>query len=92
MSVLIKDMRLPKSCYECNLKVICDYASMNGWISNRRDSMCPLVEVKEPHGDLVDRDELLAEYDKQHKGLAGGARKIMVDAKAVIEAEGSKDE
>ena len=88
MSVLIKGMEMPECCYECNLKMICDYASMNGWISNKRDSMCPLVEVKEPHGELVDRTELLAEYDRQHKGPAGGARKIIETAWTVIEAEG----
>ena len=50
---------------------------------------CPLIEVP-PHGDLVDRTELLAEYDRQHKGPAGGARRIMEQATAVIEAEGSE--
>ena len=56
-------------------------------INISRPDWCPLVEVKTPHGDLVDRSELLAEYDRQHKGPAGGARRIMEQAKAVIEAE-----
>jgi hypothetical protein len=47
---------------------------------------CPLIEVP-PHGDLVDREELLAEYDRQHVGPPGGARRIMEQATAVIEAE-----
>jgi hypothetical protein len=47
---------------------------------------CPLIEVP-PHGDLVDREELLAEYDRQHVGPPGGARRIMEQAAAVIEAE-----
>lgn len=46
---------------------------------------CPLIEIPTPHGDLVDRNELLAEYDRQHKGPAGGAGKIMEQATAVIE-------
>ena len=47
-----------------------------------------LIELP-PH-DLVDRTELLAEYDRQHKGPAGRARRIMEQAKAVIKAEGSE--
>ena len=50
---------------------------------------CPLVEIPTQHSDLVDRNKLLAEYDRQHKGPAGGARRIMEQADAVIEAEGS---
>lgn len=33
--------------------------------------------------DLISRAHVLAEYDQQHKGLPGGARKIMEDAPAV---------
>ncbi len=57
-----------------------------------RPDWCPLIEVETPHGDLVDRTELLAEYDRQHKGSAGGARRIIETAKAVIEAEGETHE
>ena len=46
---------------------------------------CPLVEIPTSHSDLVDRNKLLAEYDRQHKGPAGGARRIMEQAEAVIE-------
>lgn len=33
--------------------------------------------------DLISRAWVLAEYDRQHKGPPGGARKIMEDAPAV---------
>ena len=33
--------------------------------------------------DLISRAHVLAEYDRQHKGRPGGARKIMEDAPAV---------
>lgn len=33
--------------------------------------------------DLIDRDALIAEYDRVHIGAPGGARKLMVDAPAV---------
>jgi hypothetical protein len=33
--------------------------------------------------DLIDRDALIAEYDRVHIGAPGGARKLMQDAPAV---------
>ena len=47
----------------------------------------PDVLIELPQHDLVDRTELLAEYDRQHKGPAGGARRIMEQATAIIKAE-----
>ena len=101
MSVLIKGMEMPKNCKECMFADFEDvdfdyvlyctankkYADLDmydhpmGW-------NCPLIEIPTPHSDLVDRDVMIAEYDHQHKGPAGGARQIMVDAPTVIEAEG----
>ena len=91
MSVLL-NITMPKACEVCSCNddnwrcgatgEYFDYDDMH----ERRRADCPLVEVP-PHGDLVDRAELLAEYDRQHKGPAGGARRIMEQAKAVIEAE-----
>ena len=50
----------------------------------------PDAMIELPPHDLVDREELLAEYDRQHVGPPGGARKIMEQATAVIKAEGMK--
>jgi len=95
MSILIRGMEIPEECNACPLAnynmgtMYCKALtpSPKGFhiieFEGRRED-CPLVEVKEPHGDLVDRDELLAEYDRQHKGPAGGARKIMETAPPVI--------
>ena len=47
----------------------------------------PDAMIELPPHDLVDREALLAEYDRQHVGPPGGARRIMEQAKAVIEAE-----
>ena len=98
MSVLINGMKMPKNCAMCERWSICEclkeyedyesvlYAVDDGDLIRADD--CPLVEIPTPHGDLVDRDAMIAEYDHQHKGPAGGARQIMANAKAVIEAEG----
>lgn len=59
MSILIKGMKMPGVCYECDF---CNY----GFCSQReryvtaiqdRDADCPLIELP-PHGRLIDADEL----------------------------------
>lgn len=99
MSVLIKGMEMPKCCAECEWHEY--YGGDYDWVhacrrtgtmpienaETERANDCPLIEVPTPHGDLVDRTELLAEYDRQHKGPAGGARRIMEQATAIIKAE-----
>lgn len=103
MSIIVRGMEMPTSCtecpccrhdnwngetaHQCNVLFITFGAEDENWIYNTRPNWCPLIEIP-PHGDLVDRDALIAEYDHQHKGPAGGARQIMVNTKAVIEAEG----
>ena len=89
MSILIKGMDMPNVCAYCFLDASeCDlHAKVNIWRERHPD--CPLIELP-PHGDLVDRNELLAEYDRQHEGEAGNARKIMEQGETVIEAEGNE--
>ena len=74
---------IDKITYDCKLMYGNDYPDFESQYAN-----CPLIEIPTPHSDLVDRDALIAEYDRQHKGPVGGARQIMVDAKAVIKADG----
>ena len=66
MSVLIKGMEIPESCWDnCpfereNIKheVVCSLTRKGyNWGLTERPSDCPLVEVP-PHGDLIDRDAL----------------------------------
>jgi hypothetical protein len=94
MSILIKGMEMPQKCGQCKLfhaehpmhcMAVEGYRTVGAPYGMPRPDWCPLVEVKEPHGDLSDRNKLLAEYDRQHEGEAGKARKIMEQAKAVIE-------
>lgn len=96
MSVLIKGINIPKGCWGCRFRrwengygdqcIITDTFIKDIFI---KEKDCPLVEIP-PHGDLVDKDYLLFEYDRQHEGPAGGARKIIEDAPAIIDAEGRK--
>lgn len=57
MSMLIIGVNPPKSCYSCSWynKVDCPVNDGRYYYRAQRHPDCPLVEVKEPHGDLVDR-------------------------------------
>lgn len=82
MAVLIEDMDMPKSC-PCELAGIGYgmYCSFVHGIPARakeydeccekgtRPDWCPLIEVQEPHGDLIDRDKL-REKEFVHDGDA----------------------
>ena len=66
MSVLIKGMDMPKSCLDCRL--FYDESETECWCKanelhakrdlRTRHPNCPLVEIKTPHGRLIDADEL----------------------------------
>lgn len=94
MSVLIRGMEMPERCGQCFLRVgNCEQRIY----MERRPKGCPLVEVKEPHGDLVDKDKLMQEFmDSDLDYLPRDDWKeiiqIVSDADVVIEAEGERNE
>lgn len=69
MGVYIKGMEMPTSCTDCRFLVDgwC-YAALPGSKEERiRTSFyCPLIELP-PHGDLIDRDALIADLRRQCK-------------------------
>lgn len=76
MGVYIKGMEMPKSCAGCFLRV--GQCSKRIYMENR-PSDCPLTEVPEPHGELIDRHEAhlrfgkLAETLEEKNGYEAGA-------------------
>ena len=63
MSVLIKGMKMPQHCYECDFEHY-NRCEISRKASARVESIdrpewCPLVEVPTPHGRLIDADKLL---------------------------------
>ena len=59
MSVLIKGMKMPANCLDCELNAWDDDLKLYicPFISGRQGN-CPLVEIPLKHGRLVDIDEL----------------------------------
>lgn len=69
MSVIIKGMKMPKSCDSCDLiqfddeelEAHCPLSPYYRWCGtppDYRPEECPLVEVPTPHGRLIDADEI----------------------------------
>jgi len=75
MSILIKDMEMPESCYECpcgdnefyeclaTKERISYHHDEYGYPDGERQDWCPLVPVP-PHGRLIDADAMMHEYAK----------------------------
>lgn len=71
MSILIKGMEMPKSCWHCEFcrdgldehaqhYDYCVALDMNIQTSQtERHENCPLIEVPTPHGRLIDADALM---------------------------------
>jgi len=68
MGVYIKGMKMPKECGECplysSIDDVCQFDQTDTCYDKKRPLWCPLVEVSEPHGDLIDRQKLLE--DNKH--------------------------
>ena len=64
MSVLIKGIGMPEDCFSCPLKEegFCNITNAYVGGINERNSDCPLVELPETHGRLIDADELKDQY------------------------------
>jgi len=71
MGVYVKDVTAPKNCTGCiavhyymsmagDAGMLCEVTGlrMDDYYSGGRPDWCPLIEVPEPHGDLIDRDSL----------------------------------
>ena len=98
MSILIRGMEMPKTCSDCELyqygfcmvtKKVCDKA----WTQRQDD--CPLIEVKSPHGRLIDADAMcndLATVDIQYAQMIDWCISVTEAQPTIIEAEGSEDE
>lgn len=112
MSILIKGMQMPDNCSECQLEydqMMCPiagrwYEQSNldiGFDPNKdRLPECPLVELPEHHGRLIDADRLMRLYedrlekvinrygvDSSERGILSGAMKLLMIELGIVEAE-----
>ena len=109
MSILIKGMRMPKNCIKCPMQFggMCYVMPADvdesrvaptveeAWKQGKPD-WCPLIEIPESHGDLIDRDALLdmvRDVNTDYYCEVLGVTVEDIDSvPTVIEAEGSEDD
>ena len=80
MAVYIKGMKIPKSCYDCEfvywstkqrasacflLPFMKCFESHSTEYREKRSEHCPLIEVPEPHGRMIDADALVEDLKRQ---------------------------
>lgn len=102
MSVIVKGMEMPKACGLCPFNDYCYCMAKNlyvdGSATHGRASFCPLVELPEKHGDLIDADALIAKcgdwYTEEgtETGFIGTIGMLLKDAPTVVGAEGEEVE
>lgn len=98
MAIYIKGMDVPKGCEECPFfhrsdygYKICNFPSKERRIyygETKRQDFCPLTEVPEPHGRLIDADKAVKDYHEygiSHMYDAVDLADIMADSPTVIE-------
>lgn len=80
MSILIKDMEMPKSCAKCKLfgEYGCAFIGAVGYAltGGQRSEDCPLAPVP-PHGRLIDADALIKELTLDDEDDNSGATLLM---------------
>ena len=99
MGIYVKYMEMPEGCVTCYLKHdCCDFkqqissGNIIKYIDKRLDA-CPLIEVTEPHGRLIDESQIKTVYGEamttRYQGYISRTEKIThTDAPTIIESEG----
>ena len=74
MSIYIKNAKIPKCCAECHFDTFADdlhYCTIKQFSTEDywecRPPFCPMTEVSEPHGRLIDADALADDLETDGK-------------------------
>ena len=91
MGIYIKAMTRPSNCWNCGVGYeaqcpICIGVAGAAEYKTSRHPGCPLVEIKTPHGRLIDADKLYATVQSNESADAY-VRFLLRHSSTVIEAE-----
>ena len=96
MGVYIKGMEMPKNCFECEIRAydanageeFCPFSQIVCLSIGIQDN-CPLVEVPEPHGRLIDADDVKSRMIPLSFSVQKWVDEVeLSNCNTVIEAEG----
>ena len=92
MSVFIPGMEMPQRCRDCCFVGFVFTCHLTGKTHNdvlrTRPDWCPLVEIKTPHGRLIDADALVDDLIFPNRAFEEGLRSLIGDAPTILSAEG----
>ena len=97
MSILIKDINLPKEGEEITLAIFHDgdIVSYKYWLPKEAEA----IQILKGHGRLIDADKLRAEFNRTESGYCGGwefcdkpedFQFLIDDEPTILEAEESR--
>ena len=81
--IYIHDMKLPEEGWHKVIKIFSDGTVVSYYDSVELGKAVPVPD----HGDLIERNAVVAAYDAEHVGPPGRARELMMEAPAVIQAD-----
>ena len=91
MSVLIKGMSFPtKENFMTQLYLICDKDGDWYAVDATNKALYKLIEVKEPHGNLVDFDQMVEDYWDGASMVIDERKFKQIESSIIIEPEGSE--
>lgn len=85
MGVYIKGLEMPETCGECVARHLAKCGVTIQWLLGPEEHYktkkedCPLVEIKTPHGRIIDADKIDV--------IASAPRGISIEAQTLIEPE-----
>lgn len=83
---------LPNSCVLCDSRKRCPLPNLNKHgLSVYRHPDCPLVEIKAPHGRLIDENAVMREFAQRDNFSEKTLMDFLMEAPTIIEAEGKDD-
>ena len=85
MSVLVKGIKKPKDCDSCGFDDVVNCHLWKIMDSGEIHPECPIVEVKTPHGDLIDKDNIC--FSMTNGTDQDIAEEALKEVPTVIEAE-----
>lgn len=79
---------MPESCIVCDYRQKCPLSNQNIFaLSSYKSNDCPLVEVKTPHGRLIDENSVMREWALRDITSGKTMWDFLIEAKTLIEAE-----
>lgn len=96
MSVIVKGMKMPKNCFYCAMSSfgVCNIA-VRIWDISTRPDWCPLVELPEKHGRLIDADTAYDRIMEQEGGNLVDMDCVgmgLEECETIVEEEGEGEE